>query len=63
MRDGEGEIMSVSAVDDLMAMMEQDGIGVVGRDIYDWRMAKERQATHGVLVRQRTSSPEPDHIT
>ena len=55
--------MSLSAVDDLMAMMEQDGIGVVGRDIYDWRMAKERQATHGILVRQRTSSPEPDPIT
>ena len=55
--------MSLSPVDDLMAMMQEDGIGVVGRDVYDWRMAKERQATHGILVRQRTSSPDPDPIT
>ena len=54
--------MSASAVKDLIRAMEEDGFGQAGRDLHDYMDAKQRSPTHGVLVRQRTSSPEPDPV-
>lgn len=55
--------MSDSVVDDLMTAMQEDGFGIAGRDIMDWTVFAKRSPSHGILVRQRTSSPEPDPIT
>ena len=55
--------MSTSPVKDLITAMEEDGIGVVGKDLYDQIGLVRHSPSHGVLVRQRNSSPEPDPIT
>ena len=55
--------MSASPVKDLITAMEEDGIGVAGKDLYDQIGLVRHSPAHGVLVRQRNSSPEPDPVT
>lgn len=50
----------MSVTRDIMDLLASWGYGEVGKGIYDPQLLGLRKPSHGILVEQRNTSPEPD---